>query len=96
MSENPARSHRAEPVLPRWAVRLLQRLVPLYHRDVVLGDFAEVYRSIAVSEGRGKALRWYWVQVLKSTTTFIANGIFFGGDMFRNYLKIAVRSLIRR
>ena len=96
MSEKPTSSRRAEHALPRWAVKLLQRLVPLYHRDVVLGDFAEIYRSIAVSRGRARALRWYWGQVLKSTPAFFANGIYFGGDMFRNYLKIALRSLNRR
>ncbi len=82
--------------LPGWAVQVLRRLLPAYHRDVVIGDFAEVYRSIAASRGRGRALRWYWGQVLKSTPAFIANGLYFGGDMVRNYLKIALRGLGRR
>ncbi|MCH8963167.1 MAG: ABC transporter permease, partial [Bacteroidetes bacterium] len=77
-------------------MRLLQRLAPLHNRDIVLGDFAEVYRSIVARKGRGRAQRWYWGQVLKSTPAFIANGIYFGGGMVRNYLKIALRNLSRR
>lgn len=64
--------------LPRWAVQLLQRLAPLPNRDIVLGDFAEVYRHIVAREGRGRAQRWYWGQVLKSTPAFLGNGIYFG------------------
>jgi len=95
MNEESSHPPRASGDLPRWAVQLLQRLAPLPNRDIVLGDFAEVYRHIVAREGRGRAQRWYWGQVLKSTPAFVVNGIYFGGDMVRNYLKIAFRNLAR-
>lgn len=42
--------------LPDWAVRLLQRLSPWRKRDVIVGDFAEVFDYIASDQGRGHAL----------------------------------------
>ena len=96
MNEHPSTRPRGRTLLPRWAEQLLRLVIPVYHRDIVIGDFAELYGSIAASQGRGRALWWYWGQVLKSTPAFIANGIYFGGDMVRNYLKIALRNLSRR
>ena len=85
---NPSR-HR----LPGWAMRLLRWLTPLYHRDVVIGDFAEIYRSIAASRGRGRALGWYWAQVARSMPAFLSTSFYFGGSMLRNYLVIALRNV---
>jgi putative ABC transport system permease protein len=96
MSERPDPDEQHEATLPRWAVWLLHRLVPWRNRDVVLGDFAEVYRYIAGTEGRGVARRWYWGQVLRSLPSFLFNGFYFGGAMVRNYFKMAVRSLSKR
>jgi len=42
---------------PRFAGRLLQRLVPAQDHDVLLGDLCEEYR-------RGRSAAWYWLQVL--------------------------------
>jgi len=42
---------------PRFAGRLLKRLVPAQDHDVLLGDLCEEYR-------RGRSLAWYCVQVL--------------------------------
>ena len=96
MNDHTSKRPRGPTPLPGWAERLLGLLIPAYHRDVVIGDFAERFGAIAASQGRGRALRWYWGQVLKSMPAFIDNGIYFGGDMVRNYLKIALRNLFRR
>ena len=96
MNDHPSTSPRGPTPLPRWAERLLRLLIPAHHRDIVIGDFAERFGAIAAMRGRGRALWWYWGQVLKSTPAFIGNGIYFGGDMVRNYLKIALRNLFRR
>jgi len=82
--------------MPRWAERLLGWLASPHNRDVVLGDFAEVYQYIARREGRRRAAWWYAGQVVRSLPAFLANGVYFGGSMFRNYLKIAFRSLVKR
>ncbi len=82
--------------LPHWAARLLYRLAPAHNRDVVLGDFAEVFQYIAEDEGRTRALGWYIAQVIKSLPAFLSNGIYFGSVMIGNYLKTATRNLYKR
>ena len=95
MSEQTPHSEQGRVELPRWAERLLLRLTPLRNRDTVVGDFVEIYPYIAAREGRRQALWWYWGQVLKSLPAFLSNGIYYGGDMLKNYLKIALRNLRR-
>lgn len=79
--------------LPPWAVRLLQRLAPGPRRDVIVGDFAEVFAYIAQDEGRSRALRWYGAQVLRSLPSFLSDGCSLRGTMLYNYLKVALRLL---
>lgn len=81
--------------LPTWAIRVLEHLIPARNRDVILGDFAEIYRYIFQEDGPLAASRWYVGQVLKSLPSFLSNEFFFGGVMLRNYLKIGVRQLVR-
>ncbi len=95
MNEHPSTRPRGPTLLPRWAERLLRLMIPAYHRDIVIGDFAELYRAIAASQGRGRALWWYWGQVLKSTPAFVSTSVYFGVDMLKNYLTIAFRNLRR-
>lgn len=83
-------------VLPGWAVWLLSRLVPSRNREVVLGDFAEIYRAIAAADGPARARRWYIWQVFKSIPAFLSDGFYFGGVMVGNYFKIAARNLGKR
>ncbi len=95
MNQHPSTRPRGRTLLPRWAERLLRLVIPAYHRDIVIGDFAELYRAIAASQGRGRALWWYWGQVLKSTPAFVSTSVYSGGDMLKNYLTIAFRNLRR-
>ncbi|MCH8962269.1 MAG: ABC transporter permease, partial [Bacteroidetes bacterium] len=96
MNEPGSRPEKAPDELPLWAERLLLRLAPFRNRDVVVGDFAEIYQYIAAREGRRRALRWYWGQVVKSLPAFFSNSLYYGGDMLRNYLKISLRHLRRQ
>lgn len=81
--------------LPDWAFHLLERLIPERSRDVILGDFAEIYRYTFEEEGRFAASRWYVAQLFKSLPSFLSNNLYYGGDMLRNYVKIGVRQLVR-
>ncbi len=87
---------RSDTSLPRWAERLLTRLASAHNRDVVVGDFAELFAWRAGEDGRGRALVWFWGQVLKSLPAFISNGFIFGGAMLKNYATVAVRNLRKR
>ena len=82
--------------LPVWAQLLLERLLPYRDRAAVIGDFAEIYAAISREEGAGSARWWYLRQVLRSIPWFVINGLPMGGNMFRNYLKIASRNLRKR
>jgi len=42
---------------PRFAGRLLKRLVPAQNHDILLGDLHEEYQ-------RGRSVAWYWLQIL--------------------------------
>ena len=92
MSDHPSSQRQGEGHLPAWAVRLLRWMTPGYHRDIIVGDFAEVYRYIATSRGQGHALWWYWGQILKSMPAFLSTGLYVGGSMLKNYLTIAFRA----
>lgn len=96
MSGQTPHSEQRWAELPRWAERLLGLLIPADNRDVVLGDFAEIYCYIAATEGRIRALNWYVWQVLKSFPSFLTDGFYFGGVMLGNYLIIAIRNLVKR
>ena len=93
MNEHPSTRPRGRAPLPPWAERLLRLLIPAYHRDVVIGDFAECYGAIAASHGRSRALWWYGGQVVKSVPAFLSTSIYFGGEMLKNYLTIAFRTM---
>lgn len=61
----------------------------------VLGDFEEIYNEIYVKEGLFQAKKWYWKQVIFSIPQFIKNKIYWGVTMFKNYMKIAFRMLLK-
>jgi ABC-type antimicrobial peptide transport system permease subunit len=60
------------------------------------GDLTELYFQIAEEHGKFNAFVWYWLQIAKSFPGFIINSLEWGGVMFKNYMKIAVRSMQRQ
>lgn len=61
-----------------------------------LGDFEEVYHYLSETDGLRRAAWWYWLQSMKSILPFIKTTIYWGGTMFRNYLKVALRIIHRQ
>lgn len=59
------------------------------------GDLVEEYFEIAKERGKGVAYLWYWWQVLYAIPTYLLLQIEFGGIMFANYFKIALRNIKR-
>jgi len=78
------------PCAARW---LLKRCLSEENTDHRLGDFQEVFHSIAERERLLKAKLWYWQQVLKSIPKLIDCSIYWSFTMFKNYFKTAVRNL---
>jgi putative ABC transport system permease protein len=81
------------PLLAKW---LLRRLVDKDIIYSVLGDFDEIYASIANHDGVFHAKLWYWKQVLKSIPLFIGDSLYWRFHMFQNYLKVAFRKMMRQ
>ncbi|MFC1563335.1 ABC transporter permease [candidate division KSB1 bacterium] len=60
------------------------------------GDFDEVYYELRENHGNFKAWLWYWEQILKVIPVFLSNSINRSIAMFKNYLKIAIRNILRQ
>jgi len=80
---------------PRILERLLLYILPRYVGHTALGDFAEEYNRVANIRGDGPANLWYLFQIMKSVPPFISNAIRWGFIMFRNYMKVTLRTIRR-
>lgn len=89
----PYKSYRNPPKLAEWALR---HIYPDKGQFTSLGDFREEYNDIAAQSGISIAVVWYWMQVLKSTPHFLRNKIYWSFVMFNNYIKIALRGLVKQ
>jgi putative ABC transport system permease protein len=89
----PSAARKSEP--PRAAEWILRRL----HSDngdfTHLGDFDEVFRDLCKEKGRAAALLWYWSQVVRSIPGFLRNKIYWSLSLFRNYVLISFRNLLK-
>lgn len=81
---------------PKIAIWLLKRIVSKDIRYSALGDFEEIFASMAVEKSFFCARLWYWNQVAKSLPSFMADSIYWRIFMIRNYMKIALRKILRQ
>ncbi|MGD9344675.1 MAG: ABC transporter permease [Candidatus Aminicenantes bacterium] len=85
--------HSQQP--PKLAEWILKRI----HRDngdfTHLGDFREIHSQLIRTRGRLSAWTWYLFQVCRSIPGFLKNKIYWSVAMFRNYLVISIRNIIR-
>jgi putative ABC transport system permease protein len=81
------------PRFPRW---ILYRFLPKSENTYLSGDFDEIYNCIFERQGRAAAYRWYWVQLLYWIPLIFCHSIRWRMTMFKNYLKITLRNLIRQ
>ena len=81
---------------PKLAFWLLVRFISKDIRYSALGDFDEIYASIAEHDGIFRARLWYWKQVAKSIPSFITDTMYWRFHMFQNYLKVAFRKMMRQ
>lgn len=80
---------------PAFAAWILARMVRGEDRASIMSDFLEIFEQISIKKGCLAARIWYWGQAARSIPMFIVNNIYWGGTMFKNCLKIAVRILKR-
>jgi putative ABC transport system permease protein len=80
---------------PRIAETVLGFLCPRRGALSPVGDFAEAYAEIAARRGSAAAGFWYGSQILRSIPGFLLTRFYWSAIMFRNYLVIYFRNLIR-
>ena len=80
---------------PRLGRRVLRFLLPDNEREALIGDFDEIFLEKIKEKGKGVALLWYWWQIILLVPSSLKESIYWSVLMFRNYLKIAFRNLIR-
>jgi len=80
---------------PRFGQWLLKKVIDKDIRYEALGDFHEIFYYMAEREEKLKAILWYWIQVIKSLYYFLTDSIYWRIDMFKNYVKIAYRNIMR-
>jgi putative ABC transport system permease protein len=74
---------------------LLRRILPDGTWDTPVGDFEEFYNSLTKDRGVHFARMWYWGQVLKLIPTKFLNSLYWSVQMFKNYMKVALRNITR-
>jgi len=60
-----------------------------------LGDFEEDYKKVLFYKGKMKADFWYLTQVMVALISYLKVSFLLSGVMFKNYLKTALRNLIK-
>jgi len=78
------------PKIGEW---ILKRISQEEDRISVTGDLGEVFRHMVQNDGSLKAYFWYWFQVIISVPPFINYSMSWSFTMFKNYFKIALRSM---
>ena len=80
---------------PKIAEGLLKLLANRRAQSAIIGDLEEEYTSLFKNRGKTHALLWYWKTIIISIPSFINNMLYWSATMFKNYLKIAVRNVLR-
>ena len=83
---------KSPPSIPRFLLCLIRDKT---NHESLIGDYEEAFHYFGTTHGYAKARIWYWRQVFKALPFFISNSIRWSTAMFNNYLKIAVRNLLR-
>ena len=84
--------HHTPPRLARW---LWNTFCKDEEKFTLVHDLDEYFSEISIDKKRMNASFWYWKQVIGSILSLTKQQIFFGGIMFKNYLKIAFRNVRR-
>jgi putative ABC transport system permease protein len=80
--------------------KIVKWLLNLFFHDgknqTANGDFEEIYNEIRKEKGLLYAKLWCWLQVFISIFPFIKGKIYWSLVMFKSYLKISFRNLVRQ
>ena len=79
--------------VPKLAEKILALFLPRADREYLLGDYEFLYQEMQERRGYVLAHFWYWMLILKAIPGFINHKFYWGGVMFKNYFKIALRNI---
>ena len=65
------------------------------NKHSIVGDVEEDFKDTRLEKGFLIAHLWFWLQVLISIPSFLKHNIYWSVAMYKNYLKIALRNLIK-
>lgn len=80
---------------PKVAAWLIAHLFPDRGMYSTLGDLEQVYHRIAAEHTVRRARMWYWGQVVRALPHYTLDALRWSGIMYKNYLKLALRTLGR-
>jgi putative ABC transport system permease protein len=80
------------PVIAKKLLLVMRRYLQEYSSA---GDLLEEFREITARKNRRIAVLWYWGQVFFALPAYIYSHVYYGGMMFKNYIKVAIRNLQR-
>ncbi|MEP5612788.1 MAG: ABC transporter permease [Cyclobacteriaceae bacterium] len=82
--------------IPKFALWILRIIAPSHKRDLLEGDFSELYHEEFQSKGQFRANFWFWKQLLLSFPSFVQHSLLFGLVLLRSNWKMALRSFQRQ
>jgi putative ABC transport system permease protein len=84
-----------DPHLPRFAARLVSLMARTLENPSLLGDLEEEFHAVARWHGPRRACLWYLGHFAASLPAFVRTLIVWRIVMIRNYLKVALRNIVR-
>ncbi len=81
--------------LPEYARALCDILLPPEVKTGAVQDFEYTFQSISEKNGKFVACCWFWFQIMQMIPSIINEMALRSISMFKNYLKIAFRNIIR-
>ncbi|MFA8341614.1 MAG: ABC transporter permease, partial [Rhodothermaceae bacterium] len=81
---------------PKFFKRLLEFFTTDYNDNASAGDLEEEFHFLTEEKGIKSARKWYRRMVLKSLPKLFIHAIHWGSTMTGNYLKIAIRNLVKQ
>ena len=81
------------PIIPGF---ILKQMYVFSLREAYVGDVEEAYASFRSQKGSTAAWVWVWIQAVRTLPVFLASYFKWSLAMFGNYLKIALRSMLKK
>ena len=75
--------------------KLLHKLLNNQIRYSAIGDYSELYSYYLKDKGELYAYIWYSLQIARALLSYLVNNLIWSFIMFKNYLKITVRNMIK-